>query len=91
MKSLDKVVSGTLKKLGMSHLYTEGKIKGKWETIVGPALAATTKVVSYREGCLTVEGASPAVCMELECHREEILQRLRREGLQVASLRFRVG
>jgi len=91
LKSLDDVVRGTLKKLGMPHLYTEGKIKGKWETIVGPFLASSTKVVSFREGCLTVEGASPAVRMELESRREEILKKLRREGFEVDSLRFRVG
>lgn len=68
-----------------------------WALAAGPALAATTRVASVREGVVAVTTRSAPLCHELASFRREALlaelnERLREAGAAgVTSLIFRVG
>lgn len=63
----------------------------EWQRIVGPKIAARTRVGRLTRGTLTVHAASSAWCNELSLLTTEIVDRLRQAGWAVDDLRVRVG
>lgn len=49
------------------------EIRQAWESIVGPALARESRVVSFRGGMVVVAAAHPLVAQEIRMRRGEIL------------------
>ncbi len=62
-----------------------------WEAAVGTRIAARAKPTRLQNGVLYVTAATSAWSNELSLLCEPILQNLRKNGLEVRELRFRVG
>ncbi len=62
-----------------------------WEIAVGTRIAARAKPHRLERGVLTVIAATSAWASELSLLAEPIVAQLRRLGIEVASLRFKVG
>lgn len=62
----------------------------EWRRIVGPRIAARTRVGKLFKGVLTVHVASSAWSNELSLLKSDLLARLQRAGREVSDLRFRV-
>lgn len=62
-----------------------------WEIAVGTRIAARAKPHRLERGVLTVVAATSAWASELSLLAEPIVAQLRRLGIDVASLRFKVG
>jgi hypothetical protein len=62
-----------------------------WEIAVGTRIAARAKPHRLERGVLTVVAATSAWASELSLLADPIVAQLRRLGLDVGSLRFRVG
>lgn len=63
----------------------------EWRRVVGPKIAARTRVGRLRGGTLTVYAASSAWCNELSFLRTDIVARLQRAGFEVTDLHVRVA
>lgn len=62
-----------------------------WEIAVGTRIAARAKPYRLERGVLTVIAATSAWASELSLLADPIVTQLRRLGIDVASLRFKVG
>lgn len=62
-----------------------------WEIAVGTRIAARAKPHRLERGVLTVIAATSAWASELSLLADPIVAQLRRLGIEVASLRFKVG
>ena len=62
-----------------------------WEGGVGTRIAARARPARLEGGTLSVLVATAAWSQELSLLSESILEQLRRRGVQVTALRFRVG
>jgi predicted nucleic acid-binding Zn ribbon protein len=62
-----------------------------WRQVVGDRIADRTVVDSLRSGALEVRVASSVWAQELSLLSSEIMDRLRRRGIVVSRIRFRVG
>jgi predicted nucleic acid-binding Zn ribbon protein len=49
------------------------EIRRVWESVVGPALAAASRVASFRGGVLVVSATHPLVAQEIRMRRRAIL------------------
>jgi len=69
-----------------------GRVVDAWASIVGPAVASHTTVVSLRDGVLTVKVDDPAWATELRWLEPDIRERLNAAGAApvIASIKFRV-
>lgn len=77
---------------GSRALAAAGRVDGdSWCRAVGDRVAARTRPGRIREGILTVYVASAVWAQELSLLSPTIVERLRKTGLEVQSLRFRVG
>lgn len=85
MLSRDKLVKAAL---GETN---EPIARRDWETAVGSRIAAKTRPIRIERGVLQVAAASAAWAQELSLLSESIITQLNRLGLEVKSLRFRVG
>lgn len=74
-----------------SHKAGSALTPDEWQHIVGPKIAARTRVGRLTRGTLTVHAASSAWCNELSLLATEIVVRLRQAGWAVDDLRVRVG
>jgi len=64
--------------------------RDEWRSIVGPRIAARTRVGKVWKGTLTIKVASSAWSNELSLLKPELLAKLRRAGRDIDDLRFRV-
>lgn len=62
--------------------------RAEWTSIVGPRIAARTRVGKLRQGVLTVKVASSAWSQELSFLKLQLVAKLRRAGHEVSDLRF---
>ena len=62
----------------------------EWEKVVGARIAARTRVGTLQQDTLVVYAGSAAWANELTFLSDDILGRLRRNGLGVKKLRFRI-
>jgi len=70
----------------------KGRIdRDRWRGLVGDRVAERTRVGTVRDGVLTIHAASAVWAQELTFLAPAILERLRKAGLAVHSLKFRVG
>ncbi|HZN89780.1 MAG TPA: DciA family protein [Thermoleophilaceae bacterium] len=73
------------------------RVQSAWPGVAGPALAASTRPASEREGTITVACDSAVWAHELELLAAELLPRLNKAlasgdgGAEAARLRFVVG
>lgn len=74
-----------------SHKAGSALTPDEWQRIVGPKIAARTRVGRLTRGTLTVHAASSAWCNELSLLATDIVVRLRQAGWAVDDLRVRVG
>jgi hypothetical protein len=76
----------------MSARCSAGRVdRDRWQRTVGERVAARTRPGQIRDGVLTIYVASAVWAQELSLLSPTILERLRRAGLAVEILRFRVG
>jgi hypothetical protein len=77
---------------GSRALAATGRVdRDRWSRTVGARVADRTRPGHIRDGVLTVYVASAVWAQELSLLSPTILERLRNAGLDVRSLRFRVG
>ena len=67
------------------------ELRNRWDTAVGPRIAARTQVIRLTRGTLLIRAASAAWAQELSLLSSTILARLAETGLEVEQLRFKVG
>jgi predicted nucleic acid-binding Zn ribbon protein len=76
LKSMDKSVLATLKKLGLSEVAKRVRISAAWAQAVGADIAARTEPQSLHRGLLIVRSTSAAWQNELTFLKAEILLKL---------------
>lgn len=74
-----------------SHRAGASMSPDQWQRIVGPKIAARTRVGRLTRGTLHIFAASSAWCNELSFLSQELVTRLRAAGWQVDQLRIRVA
>jgi hypothetical protein len=62
-----------------------------WEAAVGSRIAARARPISLDRGVLLVRAANATWAQELSLLSDAIVEQLRARGIEVKSLRFRVG
>ncbi|HET9441690.1 MAG TPA: DUF721 domain-containing protein [Acidimicrobiales bacterium] len=70
--SLDRVA----RELGMPDAKVLATVFGRWEEIVGPAMAATTRPLWLGDGALVVGVGDPSLAIELRYRGADILRRV---------------
>ena len=70
--ALDQVA----RRLGMPSADVVATVFGRWEEIVGPALATTTRPLWLGDGALVVGVGDPSLATELRYRGAEILRRV---------------
>jgi hypothetical protein len=91
MNKLDRIIADT-RELGEARRVTPAPIsRRQWEAAVGSRIARRTRPYRLERGTLHVRTATAAWANELSLLSETIVEQLRRHGLRVDALRFRVG
>lgn len=68
-----------------------GGVFGRWDEVVGPAIAANVRPVRLEHGALLVEVEDPAWATQVRFLTDDIRRRLREEtGVEVSSVDVRV-
>lgn len=92
--SLRQLVPAVLRGLKGSVLGPVARVREVWPEVVGPALAARTRVASVDEGRVRVEVASAAVRHDLAVfRRQDVLRGLRERlpELKIREVSYRLG
>ena len=76
LKSMERSVFSTLKKLGLTEVAKRVRISAAWSRAVGPEIASRTEPQSLHRGLLVVRSTSAAWQNELTFLKAEILTRL---------------
>jgi len=74
LKDARDALHGLLRSLGLEERVRGFQAAASWPELVGPALAAHTRVLDFRDGRLVVEAGSAAVMQELALRRAGLLQ-----------------
>ncbi len=75
-KTLKEVLEQMVQTYNMEPKMTQAKIKGEWETIVGPVVARHTERVFLSKKCLYVKMTSAPLKQELFYGREQLIARI---------------
>ncbi|MHC4492459.1 MAG: DciA family protein, partial [Planctomycetota bacterium] len=92
--SLRQLVPGVLRGLRGAASGPVARVREVWPEVVGPAVAARTRVASVEEGRIRVELASAAVRYDLATFRRaEVLKGLqeRLPELRIREVSYRLG
>jgi predicted nucleic acid-binding Zn ribbon protein len=93
-EEIGKILKRWMSRNRIRERVSDQSVFGRWKDVVGPEIAAATRVVRLAGGVLTVEVSSAPLLNELATyHREEILSSLQAiEGMgDVRQIRFRAG
>lgn len=90
-KSLDGLLGAYMRRssLGAALLPSSPRFLDAWKRAAGDALALRARPVRMDGGVLELEVADPAWKFELRYREAELLEALRREGIEVRQVRAR--
>ncbi len=90
-KSLEGLLGAYLQRssLGVALLPSSPRFLEAWKRAAGDALALRARPVRLEAGVLELEVADPAWKFELRYREAELLEALRREGIEVRQVRAR--
>jgi len=77
--SLGDALKGFLRSNGLEALLKYPKLTRKWREVVGPEVAAQSRVQAFRHGVVEIAVASSSLKNDLAFSRRSILSRLKRE------------
>ena len=91
--SLEKLVPGVMKRMGLEKRLHESQVHQFWAQIVGSDVALHAHPVSLQNGLLEVAVDQPIWHQELRPHKALMLQKIRARIGQnaVRDIRFRIG
>jgi predicted nucleic acid-binding Zn ribbon protein len=93
-QKISDALGSYLKQSGLDVLLRNRKVCEAWQRVVGPDMAAQTRIVGFGRGTLTVEVASSSLLAELETYYQaQLVDSLQRElnNRKVRSIRLRLG
>lgn len=76
LSNVGAIVAAMLDRCGLREKINEQKALNAWESVVGPHIAAATKVEKLSEGILLVSCKSSTWANELSLHKDSIKARL---------------